>query len=133
MTDLGQSMVIYDYSVPIWMECDRDHDGKPDAYVYLHKGKDVLMLGVDKEGNVTGGAVTYYGTNGKPTLMWVDRTGTGDFPDRVRYTDRQAFKELWCEGAWRVMERSNEVQDVRVDGQWLPVVFTNGVWVLRRD
>jgi hypothetical protein len=117
---------------PIRAETDFDGDGKTDACTYFFRGKDVLMLGLDKEGRVTGSAVTYYDEERNPKIMWVDRTGSGNFTDRVVYEDKKPRKEIWLRDAWWAIERRDSKQGVVIDNQWLPVSYTNGAWFVQQ-
>jgi hypothetical protein len=130
----GDCTVVYDnHGDPIWMQCDQNGVGKPDTYIFCFRGKDAMIICLDKNDKITQSEVTYYDEAGRPTIMWVDRNGTGDFTDRVRYTKDKALKEVWCGEAWRTIERRAGRQGVIVGERWHPVAFTNGAWRIQQE
>jgi hypothetical protein len=108
--------------------CHWAEGGLPDACILCYKGKDVMILNLDKNGKIIGSCVSYYGDDNRMRIMWVDRTGNGDFADRVIYVDGKPRKEVWMDEGWRQIVRSNALQGVMFDGRWLPAQYTNGSW-----
>lgn len=72
--------------------------------------------------------VIFYGEDGKTKVSWADRSGTGLFTERIFYGGDKPRLEVWYNQEWYATEERNNKRGILVDGHWLRLQITNGVW-----
>jgi len=129
----GKAVFVLDsYNRPVYCEYVHGTWTNEKAYQFFFDGKWVMQLAGGTDGSLRGSAVTYYNREGKPNIVWIDRSGTGRFTDREIHEGGQVRKEALIQGVWRQAEKSNDVGGVIIDGEWCPVKFTNGAWQVQK-
>jgi hypothetical protein len=112
---------------PIWIGWDFDRDGTPSTTSYFFQGKNVMNI-YAPTGKSTRREVIFYGEDGKAKVSWADRSGTGLFTERIFYDRGEPLLEVWYNQDWYVAEQRNNKRGIVVDGRWLPLQITNGIW-----
>jgi len=112
---------------PIWVEF-LDRNGKPDTITYFFQGKPAMKIYLP-DGRLPRREVVFYADDGKAKVSWFDRSGKGEFTERIFYEGDKPRLEIWYENAWqKVVEQENK-RGIEVQGKWRRLQITNGIWL----
>jgi len=111
---------------PIWRESDFNHDGKPDEQSFFFRGTNVFNLYL-RDAQSPEYAVLFQGTGKRET--WLDK-GSGSFVEKIVDDANNVASrvQVWYNEAWYTIENRNGRRVVFVNGLWLRLNFTNGLW-----
>ena len=122
-------MALFD-NKPIWDE-QISSNGTITAIDHYEDGRPIYLTVY-----VTNGpprrVVQYYGDDDREVLEVSDLSGKGLFNTRINYTNNPPAMQILMNNSWETAEKKDKDggRGIVVNGAWIPLKRTNGVWNL---
>lgn len=113
----------------VWTEWDLDSDGKPDMTTYSFEGRNIATV-YTPSNKPPGFDFSFYGKDGKVRTLWMARSGSDTFTDRITYGEGEPVLERFVNGKWETVIERGHKRGIVSDGQWLRLSYTNGFWTI---
>ena len=112
----------------IWTEWDLDGDGKPDTTTFFFEGRNIATVYAPTN-KPPGFDFSFYGKDGKLQTLWMARSGSDTFTDRITYGNGEPGLERFVNGKWETVIERDHKRGIISNGQWSRLLYTNGSWI----
>lgn len=112
----------------IWSEWKFNAHGRTDTTTYSFEGKPLASV-YTPSNRPPGFDFSFYGKDGKLRTLWMSRSGSETFTDRISYECSEARLERFVAGSWQPVVEQDRKRGIVVNGQWMRLSYTNGTWV----
>ena len=113
----------------LWAEWKFNNSDKPDTTTFIFDRKNIATV-YTTQGKAPGFDFTFFGADGKPKTLWMARSGSETWTDRISYGPGEPILELMVNGNWELTMERDHKRGILVNGNWTRVGYTNGVWTI---